>query len=237
MTSSHAILAPLLVLLGVVGAVTYQAEVAPRHVDRCADVTRALDPTAIDPRSIPGSDDEWRPVVEGRGVRKGTIPAEEKGELEMGFLVQRTWGLPTQLLNPAKAIPGRLEADRIRLRPVEVGGREIPVHFADQTARNMVHFAMYTYAYDGRAVESAFGTRFGSIFDELLNGSRPITVLAVATRVEQFRQAKGEAQAEEWIRKAWTNYQRACGFESVSSAPPDRSTPADAVGSHSQDDD
>jgi hypothetical protein len=209
---------PALGLLAVTALFTVGGELAPRHVDRCADSELLLDPLAIDPASVPAKETEWRPLEAGRGIRKGTIPASHRDEPELGFLLFRSWGLPVTMQNPAKSIPGRLEADRMQLRWIDVDGQRVPVRFEDQTARNMVHFAMYTFAYDGRPVASAFSTRMRSIFDELLHGSRPITLMAVSARTSRFRQEDVEARAEAWLRAAWSHYRDACGLGPVGDA-------------------
>lgn len=202
-----------LVLLVLTGLVTVGSALAPRRVDPCADPERMLDPLAIDPRSEPLADSEWKPLSDGEGVRKGTIPSGRAKGPEFRFMLQRVWGLPNHLQNPAKAISGRLEADRIEERWIEVDGLRIPVQVADQTARNTSYFAMYTYAYDGRPVEGVFGTRVLSLLHELWNGSRPVTLMGISGRVSQFQLDKAEARAEEWLRAAWTHYLDACAIE------------------------
>jgi hypothetical protein len=206
-------------LLAVVAVATVGSELAPRRVDPCADPTRLLDPTAIDSRSVPTKEAEWGAVESGKGVRKGRIESDDPRDATLIFMLYRNWGLPIAMQNPGQSIPGNLEADRIRVRQVDVGGGTIPVQVADQTSHNVSHFAMYTFAYDGRAVTSAFRTRMGSILDEFVDGSPPITVMAISARTRLLDHERAEARAEEWMRAAWSHYLDACGFAPASGAP------------------
>ncbi len=203
--------APALAMIAVTAAVTVASAVWPREVDPCIDPYRLLDPMKIDATSRPLPGHEWRPVRNGRGLRKGEVGRSRSRAGVLGFLMLRDWGVPLELQNPGYAVPSDIEADHMELRWVEEGETRLPVHYVSQSMGDVTLFAMYTYVYDGRPVTGVFSTRVRHLIDELLNGSRPITLFAITATVRFQNLEQIEGRAERWIRSAWQNYEAACG--------------------------
>jgi hypothetical protein len=193
------------------GAVAWQAELAPRRIEACADPIALLDPLAIDPGSAPPSDRTWA-ADRTRGRVSGVLPGEDPRDADLDFLVLRTWGLPQGIQNPSLYLPGRLEPDRLAKRRLAADGGEIPVFEAMQEVERRAHFASYFYAYGDRAVTSPGFERLLRAPGELVRGSRPITLFAVSGRVSRFELARARERADRWLASAWQHYRRACGF-------------------------
>lgn len=209
---SHRWLAPALGLMLLTAVFTLSARFLPRRVDPCADPGRLLDPVALDASSRPFEGQTWRPLVGGRGMRKGELGSRRGRFASYEFLIRRDWGLPLDFQNPGKGLPHHVEADRLELRHIEEDGASLPVHYAFQVIGGATHFALYVFFYDGSPVAGMFTTRLRHLVDELVHGSRPATLFLIAGRSDPLSLEENEARAQSWIRAAWHHYRNACNL-------------------------
>jgi hypothetical protein len=178
--------------------------------DECSSQEALLDAWAIDPntslvfRGLHATDLERRRFL-------GTIEEQQPDEVLMIVSIQRMFGLPNRLLEPASAMPGRREPDDVRLERLETEHGPIPVHYGYERRGTSVRLTAYVMAHRGRAVRSPFRTHLASGPSAFVDGRFPITLLAASIRTHPGQLEPNLERVDTWLRKAWSHYLRVCG--------------------------
>jgi hypothetical protein len=178
--------------------------------DECSSQEALLDPLAIDPNTsltFPGP----HATDFGRGRFLGTIEEQRPDEVPMIVSIQRMFGLPNRLLEPASAMPGRREPDDVRFEHLETEHGSIPVHYGYERRGTSVRLTAYVMAHRGRAVRSPFRAHLASGPSAFVDGRFPITLFAASIRAHPAQLEPNLERVDSWLRSAWSHYLRVCG--------------------------
>jgi hypothetical protein len=195
-----------LVLLCAAGAGVVRLSIRPHTDETCADWRALSEPEGI------GLPTDGVRVDGGPRSRTmdGLVLSPDGGSPALFFTIRRTFQLPNWLMRPTTAIPGPREPDRLETRTLDVDGTPVHVRFAYAMHRSHERFAVYTLAYDGRSILSAFWLRVLEAPRAIVRGARPITYIGVANSAGLMDLANQERRAIEFIEAAWRHYRRSC---------------------------
>ena len=142
----------------------------------------------------------------------------------MAIAINRSFGLPNRLLQPASALPGRREPDEIRLTVVPTTQGDLPIHYAYEQQGRSVRVTAYIMVYRLEAIRSPLLTRLAEGPASLLYGRWPVTLFAVAGRAHPSKLEKKLEYMETWLLEAWQRYQEVCGGTNTQEASDSRSS-------------
>jgi hypothetical protein len=199
----------LAVLLLVSLALAVRGRLAP-HRDECPGNEALLDAAAIDPRTTLRTEGPLRTKI-AAGRVAGSLPAEPKHAVELALTIQRTYGLPDRLLQPASAIPGRHEPDDQQDALLETTAGALPIRYAYERRGRWLRVTAYFMTYRGKAVEDPLWVRLLHGPEAVLTGSFPITLFAIAGEMPDPALAANRERMDAWLRAAWLRYVHVCG--------------------------
>jgi hypothetical protein len=96
---------------------------------------------------------------------------------------------------------------------IDYAGTRLPIHrsFYPSTASSQhKHIVAYLLMYEGRAIGNPYIAQLVSAPRQLVRGSRPMTLFLVSGEVHSSDFEAAEADAREWLQKAWQQYRAVC---------------------------
>ncbi len=181
----------------------YALLVAGRH-DSCAD------PTAM---AGVGSALAWQDLEDRRASSdSATIQWTHGADSELGvtrrFTVVRSFDAVRLYIRPPRFLLPNFETEIQTLDWLETGSERIPVHRLYDGSGGVPHLLSYVFVYGGEPVQRPLFAQLRSSLSQLLGGTRPLTLLMVAT--QGLDSDAAVAQANAWLDETWRYYRAAC---------------------------
>ena len=98
----------------------------------------------------------------------------------------------------------------VRLRWIETGGEQLPVHLIRVEDSGRVRIVAYLYASGPRPVASPLGHQLATAFSRFFAPARPLTLFAASGYAPRAQEDALRAAALEWTADAWRHYVAAC---------------------------
>ena len=96
------------------------------------------------------------------------------------------------------------------LRRIDAGGTEIPSRWHDSITPSRVFLEAYSYMQGGRATSHPLGTSAPLLWDQLLHGTRPLTVLIVGATGRPEDRERLEREMTATLAQTWQQLDEAC---------------------------
>ena len=177
--------------------------------DECSSTEELLDASAIDPRSLLIMDGPKRTSL-ARQRLTARIDDDTVRRSPIVYTVNRAFGLPNQLLQPAASLPGQREPDVFERVVLATDEGELPFRYASEKRGSSIRTTAYFMTHRSRAIDSPFLARARSALPALLDGPHPITLFVASTQGHRGDVAADRARLEAWIRAAWRHYRNVC---------------------------
>lgn len=203
------------VLLAIVLGPMWYGRLAPTH-DECPGEGALLDARALDPRLQIISEGEKSTNLE-MGRLLATLPDAGVSGALLTVSVQRIFGLPNRLLQPALVMPGRREPDDAAVKILSTPNGDLPIQYALERRGRSIRVTAYFLAYRREGIRSPFWTRLLNSPSSLLLGSWPITLVAISGRTHPGELEKNIGRMDAWLLGAWAHYQEVCAPTSAAS--------------------
>lgn len=213
---------PLAVLLAIFLIPIGYARLVPEN-NECPSDSVLLDSAALDPRlEVITGGPKATNLELGRLLAR--LPRTEDGSRPFLVAVQRTFGLPNRIFQPASALPGRREPDDISLEIVPTRYGDLPLYHAYERRGRSVRVTAYFMTHRLKGIRNPLWTRLEHGPAAALGGSWPITLFAIAGRAHPSKLDPKLAKMDAWLLEAWSYYQAACGPPADSRGHDDRAS-------------
>jgi hypothetical protein len=191
------------------GTIVWPRWLAPDRVDTCArpDV---LSVTGLIRGSKPESENRAKLDADRIQYSEGLVPDEREPRHPMVFRMVRSYSVLKSAEHPLGLMPGRLEAERMRRKQLDVPGGPIPVQLVHTSGTEHFHVVAYAFLFGNEPVENPFLAQLAGTLRELRTGRRPLTVLIAGGVATPETAPRREALALRWIAAAWEHYRGLC---------------------------
>jgi len=199
----------LLVLLALVAVPVYMHRGGRSYVDDCADplaLSEGFDfdtphPLIDRPEQLNYFRSMWL---------DGYIDYGEPVQGRLKFSVARAYRPSYLYLDWHELRPGFIEPEDIKLRHVDVGGEQLPVHVLIGRDQTPPLVAAYVLIYNNRPVERPFLAQLRTSLDELFSTLPPMTMYFVGGEVAHRDLDIAEERAVEWLANGWRQFRTIC---------------------------
>jgi len=137
------------------------------------------------------------------------LDAAERGVQLKGALV-RSFRPIDLYTRPPKVLLGKFEAGERHVERVEVAGQVLPIQTIHDNANGKNAMASYLFVYDGEPVEHPAFAQLSAAPGLVWQGTRPLSLLAVAGVVAPQKRELARAKAREWLVAAYLRHRAAC---------------------------
>lgn len=181
---------------------------AGRRIDDCAHPQALIPGTGIDdPTRRAERERAIHQEFDGFAFREGTL----RGESRLEYSIIRSFDPKRVYYRPEYWLSGHAEASSIRVEPVEVAGRSIPIHRVEFAPKaGLVRQAAFLLVYRGEPIANAMAEQLRAAPSLMIRGARPMTLYYVQTTSELADRGAARLELERWIASSWKQYDSIC---------------------------
>jgi len=180
----------------------------PPRVDDCADPDRLRDVAALD--GVRSAVERWDKHDDGI-VQWSQVELEAEGrEVRLRGVIIRSYRPADLYTRPPSHLLRRFEAEQREVVEIRSGGETLPVQTLSDGTAGSNAMASYLFVYAGAPVTHPFWTALAHAPAQVLEGTRPLTLIMVAGELGRAQRPAVRRRAERFIEAAWRHYRAAC---------------------------
>jgi hypothetical protein len=126
------------------------------------------------------------------------------------FYILRSFSPSEFYMQPTYHLRGMFEADRYELEWIDAGEGPIPIQWQMGYTEGRSRAVGLVYVFGSRPVENPFRAQLHTVLDQLLHGTRPLTLFLASGYVPSERAELFRDPAREFFAAAWRYYKSVC---------------------------